>query len=117
VTDFRVVFSNEPLAYREAMASVIRSLRPAIDVSLSEPEDLDAAISRVQPHLVICNDLTDSMRSRLLAWVMLYPEGQSHVTCGIAGQERHLLGIDLAGLVSLVDEVVSQFLALSGLCP
>ena len=114
VPDVRIVFSNQPLAYREAMASVVQTLRPALAVSVSDPQNLDAEIARIQPQLVVCSDLADSIRSRLLGWIMLYPDGQNLVTCSIAGQERQLLGIDLSGLLALVDEVAGHFRRLSG---
>jgi hypothetical protein len=103
-----VLFSNEPLAYREAMAAAVQTLRPSIVVAVSDPDDLDAHVSRFRPQLVVCNDLTDAIRVRGAAWVRLYPDGDGSVTCSIAGQERQLRGIDLAGLLALVDEVVAH---------
>jgi hypothetical protein len=111
MTDVRIVFSNQPLSYREAMANVVRALRPEADVTQCDPQNLETEIARVQPQLVICSDLADSIRSRLLAWVMLYPDGQDLATYSIAGRERQLVGIDLSGVLSLVDDVVSHIRA------
>jgi hypothetical protein len=105
MTGMRILFSNQPLAYREAMAAAVQMLRPATEVTVGDPHDLDAEIDRLQPQLVVCNGLTDSVRHRALAWVVLYPDGQSLVTCNIAGREHHSAGIDLSGLLWVVDEV------------
>ena len=109
----RVLFSNEPLAYREAMAAVVETLRPLVVVSVSDPSDLDADVSRLRPELVVCSDITDSIRVCVPAWVSLYPGGESSVSCSIEGRERHQQGIDLAGLLVLVDEVAAHVQALS----
>jgi hypothetical protein len=103
-----VVFSNNPLAYREAIASAVQALRPSIVVSVRDPQDLLAEVAQLQPHLVVCNSLDESVRVHAAAWLMLYPDGANRVTYCIAGQERRLRGIDLSGLLSLVDEAVNQ---------
>jgi hypothetical protein len=109
-----VLFSNKPLAYREAMATAVQTLRPAVGVTVSDPNELDADISRLRPQLVVCSDLTDAVRADVSSWVRLYPDGDSSVTCSIAGRERNLLGIDLAGLLALVDEAIAHVRAPSG---
>ena len=96
------------------MAAAVQALRPEIEVTVSDPQALDAEVSRIDPQLVICSDLAEAIRSRLLAWIMLYPDGQNLVTYSIAGYERQLFGIDLPGLLSLVDDVVRYFRALPG---
>lgn len=95
------------------MAEVVQRLRPAVEISVSDPQDLDRAISRVRPQLVVCSDLSDSIRARLLAWVMLYPDGENDVRCCIAGEERRSAGIDLSELLSVVDDVTRRVQARS----
>jgi len=90
------------------MAAAVQTLRPSIVVAVSDPCDLDADVSRLRPQFVVCSGLTDSMRADVPAWVILYPDGDGSVTCSIAGRERNLLGIDLAGLLALVDEATAH---------
>jgi hypothetical protein len=71
MSELRIVFSNQPLAYREAIAAAVGSLRPEIVVSCSDPGDLDAEIMRVDPHLVVGSEIAESLRARLSSWIML----------------------------------------------
>jgi hypothetical protein len=106
-----VVFSNQPLAYREVIASAVQSLRPWLDVIMRTPQELDAEIAELRPGLVVCNAVSDAIRAHARAWILLYPEGASSVTCCIAGHERQLPGVDLSGLLALVDEAIVHPLA------
>ena len=113
----RILFSNQPLAYREAMAAVVQKLRPAAEVTVGDPGNLDAEIARVQPQLVICDGLATSVRQQLCAWVVLYPGGQNVATYSIGGEERQLPGIDLSELLSVVDAAATYVHSLSGIDP
>lgn len=59
----RTFLANEPRAYREVIAAALRELRPRIEVFITEPEDLDAAVLQRTPHLVVCSQLTEIVRT------------------------------------------------------
>lgn len=103
-----VVFANLPLAYREAIASAVKALRPAIDVAVCTPQELQDGAADMRPRLVVCDRLNDAVRAHAAAWIVLYPDGANSVAYCIAGREHQLLGIDLAGLLALVDEAIDQ---------
>lgn len=49
--NIRVLLASEPKAYREAMAAALRQIRPDVDVTVLKPEELDAALERLdQPN-------------------------------------------------------------------
>ncbi len=101
----RALVANDPRAYREVISGALTRLRPLIEVSAALPEELDEAVARVRPHLVICSHLTAAARAACLAWVVLYPDGENLAEIGGAGGRTALLaGVGVADLLSVVDE-------------
>ncbi len=101
----RMVVANDPRSYREVMAGTLRTLRPDVEVILIEPQDLDLQIVGLDPHLVVCSNLTDTVRARSLGWVVLYPDGQSHAMVCIDGTSSTVEDMEFEGLLSVVDRV------------
>jgi hypothetical protein len=83
---------------------MLRALRPEAAVFLSDPAALDAEVSRLQPHLVLCSALTESLRAQPLAWLLLYPEGANRAVANVGGRERAFDDIGLADVLAVVDE-------------
>jgi hypothetical protein len=102
--ELRILVANAPAAYREVHAELLRALRPEAAVFLSDPAELDAAVARLQPHLVLCSALTDSLRAAPLAWLLLYPEGANRAVASVGGRERAIEAIGLADVLAVVDE-------------
>ncbi len=103
----RIVVANEPAAYREVLAASFQLLRPDVEVITLEPHDLDREIERLDPHLVVCSRLTEAVKSRPLAWVLLYPDGTSNsrsLIC-IAGECVEVDSIKLGDLLATIDQV------------
>ena len=103
----RVVLANEPRAYREVIAAAFRHLRPQVEVIAVEPDDLDAEVVRRHPHLVVCSLLTDAARTVPLAWVVLYPGGETRTVVGMAGQQTTRADIEFDDLVAILDQTES----------
>ena len=101
----RVLIANEPRAYREAFAAALQELRPQVQIFTAEPEDLDAAALRHAPHFTVCSALSEIVQTRLLAWAMLYPGGASWAVLSLAGRQTTVTGLDLGGLLDLLDRV------------
>ncbi len=100
----RVVVANEPRSYREAMAVACRVLRPEVEVILAEPVDLDAAVLRLDPHLVLCSRLTEGLRTGSRAWVVLYPEGAARAVISVAGHCVTTGDLGFAALAAVIDQ-------------
>jgi hypothetical protein len=99
----RVLVANEMCAYREVIAEVFQELRPHVEVHCVEPDDLDHEIACHRPHLVVCSQLTDAMHS-LLAWIMLYPDGENRAVVSTAGEHTTLANVGFDHLLSIIDK-------------
>ena len=104
--DDLILLGNEPRAYREAMAAALGALRPALAVRAVEAARLDAEVARRRPRLVVCSRLTDAVRTRAGAWVLLYPDGARLVASRVAGEEALGADLGLAELVAIADRAV-----------
>lgn len=110
VEKMRVLVANDPRAYREAIAGVLPTLRPLVEVFLTEPDELEREAQRVLPHLIVCSGSISAALARtagLLAWVVLYPEGEDRAEVGHAVTGLMTLfpeGFVVEDLLSVVDE-------------
>ena len=102
----RVVLANEPRSYREAVAEAIRSLRPSTEVETVEPDNLDAAIGRSVPDMVVCSKATGVVRRTVPVWVELYPEHGARSFVSIGGTLTEYGEIQLPDLLDIVDRAV-----------
>ncbi len=100
----RIVVANEPRSYREAMAIACRVIRPEVEVILAEPADLDAAVGRLDPQLVLCSRLTEGLRAGPRAWVLLYPEGEARAVISVAGRCTTTGDLGFAALAAVIDQ-------------
>ena len=100
----RVLVANELCSYREAIGQVLGELRPNVEIHCVDPKDLDREIVRVRPHVALCSRLTDTVRS-LLAWVLLYPDGENRAEVSTAGERMMLFDVDFDHLLSILDKI------------
>lgn len=98
----RVLFANEPRAYREALAQTFRLLRPEAEVLEAEAELLAGLLPRLSPDMVVCDRATGAVL-RVPVWVELYSGGSPSAVIGVAGSRREVADVQLAELVSLAD--------------
>lgn len=108
MADLRVLFANEPRAYREAIAAAVACLRPGVEVLSVDPVDLDAAVVPNRPQVVVCSHLSDRVRRHAIAWALLYPEGARLAVRGLHGRELVGADLSLADLLDLVDRAERQ---------
>ncbi len=102
----RLLVANEPRAYQEAMTVAIEGMRPHIEVTPADPSTLDSDIARVSPHMVLCSRLTPALEGSALAWVLLYPEGESRAVVRIADERVNVeRDLELNELLSIIDRV------------
>jgi hypothetical protein len=113
--DMRILVANEPRAYREVLAAAVQELRPQVEVSTFEPEDLDDAVVCLDPHLVVCSRLSETVQSHALTWVMLYPEGEAHAEISLAGRRTTVASMEFNALLDVIDQTAR--LAQAGYAP
>ncbi len=97
--------TNEPRSYREGIATVIRRLRPNVEVIVAEPNELDTSVKRLRPDLVVCSEATHWMRGYVHAWVELYPNNGAQSVVSVGGRCSTVEDIQLSDLLSVVDRV------------
>jgi hypothetical protein len=98
-----VLLANEPLAYRQALARVLETQRPDIQVVTVSPDELDTAIQQHAPFLVICDRLTELVEKCVGTWIELYPAGARRVTSSFRGVEETAGDLDLPALLAFLE--------------
>ena len=98
-----VLVANDPPTYREMLGSELPLLRPRLTVLLVDPADLDEAMARMRPRLVICSELTDSVRQYANAAIVLYPDGRNQAILDIAGAQQVLPNPAVSDLLAAID--------------
>ena len=100
----RVLVAIEPRLYRETIGRALRGLRPRLEVVVVEPEDLWAAVVRLNPELVFA-DRPDSLPDAgRFAWVEFRPYEQPPAKISLGERWRELEEVELSDLLSVVDE-------------
>lgn len=101
--ELRILLTNEPRSYREAIAGALRAPKPNTEVFVAGSEELDDEVQRLSPQLVVCSRATPTVELRSLVWVELYPDHGSISTVSVDGERSTVAGIELAGLLSTID--------------
>ena len=82
----------------------LRTLRPAVEVTLAGPEDLDTETERLSPNLVVCNDATQGVRESGSSWVeVLVLDGLGANVC-VGGELSTLDDTGMDDMLRIVDE-------------
>ena len=101
----RIIVANGLASYRDTLAYALRALRPAVEVTVVEPELLDAAAARVKPDLVICDCVTEVVEAGVRSWVEMYADHGPHSVACVGGRRSELEVTDLDTLLGIVDRV------------
>ncbi len=96
--------ANEPRAYREVIAETLQALRPGLEFALSEPGSLEEIIPVVQPHMVVCNEASATVRGSVPVWVELYADHGARSVVSIGGKSSVIEDMQLSDLLSIVDQ-------------
>ncbi len=103
-----VLLANEPRAYREAIAGVLRELRPHIEVDAVGPDGVVDEVARLRPQMVVCSQITVALQA-LVGWVMLYPDGENRAEIFTAGELVTVDNVEFGDLLSLIDRTELLF--------
>ena len=101
----RALVALEPRTYREAIASALRASCPLAVISISDPEDLDLKMERLEPHVVFCSQIVQPVRDEVLCWAEVFIVGEELLTIvSVKGLASKILpDIHLAELEALID--------------
>ncbi len=100
----RILIASELRSYREVITATIQQLRPQHEVIAVDPNELDGAIVRLEPLVVLCSRLSPTVESHPRTWVLLYPDGQASVVICFDGVHTAVPDLDLESLVSIIDK-------------
>lgn len=110
-TPLRVMVSNAPRSYRDAMAATLAQLRPEMEVVVVEPDRIDGELSRLAPDVLLCSGLTPLVETAVPVWVDLYPGGVRTAVVCEDGRLSTFPDMDLRGLLELLDRTQSRMAA------
>jgi hypothetical protein len=113
----QILVANEPLVYRDVLSSQLPRLRPGLAVLRVDPAELDEAVARLRPRLVICNEVTDRIRQFATASLVLATQSPDRAVLTIDGQHQVLLNPQLTDLLAAVDAAVGHESAATAIRP
>ena len=103
-----VLLANEPRSYRQAIAHVLRTLRPGLEVAETEQASLDRELRRGVPQLVICSRATPAVQGTAPAWIELYTDHGPFSSVAIGRERSTVPRIQLADILRIVDRVLPR---------
>lgn len=105
----RILVAIELRSYGEAIGGAIQGLRPHLDVTILEPDELGAEVTRLDPGLVICSQPRSiAPDGSSPAWVEFRPYDQPAAKIHIDGQYSEIYEVELTDLLSVVDQAESS---------
>jgi hypothetical protein len=104
----QILVAIKPAVYRDLLASELPRLRPGLAVRVVDPADLDDATAQMRPRLVICSELTDSIREFATASIVLDSNGLKRAVLTVDGQQQVLRNPRLTDLLAAVDAAVGH---------
>ena len=100
-----VSFEEESHVFMEAMADAIRVLRPNVEVATANADELETAVKRLDPHLVICSpSLLHNPVDNRLACIELSPELDRSSRFRIGERRWESTNPTLGKILRVVDE-------------
>lgn len=102
------MLANEPRSYRQAIANVLRALRPGFEVDETDQASLDGELRRGATHLVICSRVTPAVLVNAPAWVELYTDEGPLTSVAIGRERATVAGIQLEDIIRIVDRALSR---------
>ena len=98
----RVLAACAPRYYREVIGETIRGLRPAVEVVIVDPEELEDGVSHLDPDLVISVRPASLDPGGRSAWVQFVPYEKPAATISIGGRRQELEELTVEDLLWVV---------------
>ncbi|HET8522394.1 MAG TPA: hypothetical protein VFL82_04115 [Thermomicrobiales bacterium] len=100
---FRIIIANEPRFYREVIAAGLKLLRAHIEITVVDPADIIASVAQLQPQLLVCSELTDSLAAASPTWILLPIDDRDPVVFNVGGERTTSGSIEFQDLLSAID--------------
>jgi hypothetical protein len=99
----RVLIAIAPTMYWETLELALLRYRPHVEVRITGPEDLDREVVNFEPHVVVCNHATQTVRKSVHSWVVV-PYHSSDATIHVQGEgESRVEDIAVGDLFAVID--------------
>ena len=100
-----IVYEDSHRSYGEAMVGAVRASRPGLEeVALAHLRELEAALERFDPHLVVCGRANTFDPGGRAAWVLLSDDPDEPSEVCINGRHRRLENPGLEEMLEIIDE-------------
>ncbi len=100
----RVLAACEPRYYREVIGEALRGLRPAVEVVIIDPEELEDGVNHLDPDLVISVRPASIDPGGRSAWVQFVPYEKPAATISLGGRRQELEELMVEDLLWVVDQ-------------
>jgi hypothetical protein len=100
----KILVALAPREYRTVIGRAIQALRQHLEVTVVEPDELQAEVARLEPALVISSQPKPATSEGGPAWVDHRPYDEPSASECIGGRCARLYEPGLDGLLSVVDE-------------
>src|SRR5215211_6670010 len=97
----KILVAVEPRAYRTTIGRAIQILRPHLEVTVVEPDDLQAEVAHLDPVLVISGQPKPATSDGGPAWVEFRPYNEASAKVCIGGRCAQLYEPNLDYLLSV----------------
>ncbi len=100
----RVLIVVVPRMFRNTLERVLKEERPNLEVRSADPQDLDREISRFEPQLLLCSELSPKVEEVVISWIhVLYKDS---LTANVRVGERRstLQDPSFEDLLCVIDE-------------
>ena len=101
----RVLIAIAPTMYWETLELALLRYRPHLEVRIAGPGELDREVASFGPHVVVCNEVTPTVRENVPSWVAAPYGHSSDATIHVQGQgESTIEDISVGDLFAVVDQ-------------
>lgn len=91
--------------YWETLELALLRYRPHLEVRIAGPDSLDREVASFEPHVVVCNEVTPTIRENVPSWVAAPYSHSSDATIHVQGQgESTIADISIGDLFAVVDQ-------------
>ncbi len=96
--------------YWETLELALLRYRPHLEVRIAGPGELDQEVASFEPHVVVCNEVTPTVRENVPSWVVAPYSHSSDATVHVQGQgESTIEDISVGDLFAVVDQTAKLF--------
>jgi hypothetical protein len=100
----RILVANDPVTYRDAIASALRVVHDDLDIIDVPASELDSFIAYLDPDLVICSHLSEVVETRTRTWILLYPNLERRVEVNVDGTWTRHEDMEMDAILDLIGQ-------------